>query len=62
MRAGELTSEGDRAFHASLTAQDGEIGYKDDREIIAMMQAAGLDLVRVVEMPANNLALVARRP
>ena len=62
MRTGELTSEGDRTFHASLTAQDGEIGYKDDGEIIAMMQAAGLDLVRVVEMPANNLALVARRP
>lgn len=62
MRAGELTSEGDRTFHASLTAQDPEIGYKDDFDTMDMMQAAGLEMAQVMEMPANNLALVARKP
>jgi len=62
MRAGELTSEGDARFHATLTAQDPEIGYKDDFDTIDLMQDAGMELVQVLEMPANNLALVAEKP
>ncbi|TMV09975.1 DUF938 domain-containing protein [Ruegeria sediminis] len=62
MRGGELTSEGDARFHATLTAQDPEIGYKDDFDTIDLMQAAGLDMVEIVEMPANNLALIAEKP
>ncbi len=62
MRAGELTSEGDRRFHAALVAEDPRIGYKDDRDIMELMQAAGLEIAGAVEMPANNLALVAERP
>ena len=61
MRAGELISEGDRAFHASLTAHDPETGYKDDFDVIDWLHAAGLDLLQAVEMPANNLALVSRK-
>ena len=60
MRAGELTSPGDRAFHADLIAADPAIGYKDDFDTLDMMVAAGLEIAEVVEMPANNLALVAR--
>ncbi|WP_412507795.1 DUF938 domain-containing protein [Roseovarius sp. SYSU LYC5161] len=62
LRDGEATSEGDAAFDASLRAQDPAIGYKDDFEVIDWLHAAGLELAEVVEMPANNLALVARRP
>lgn len=62
LRAGELTSAGDAAFHASLVESDPEIGYKDDFDTMDLIQAAGLEMLRVVEMPANNLALVARRP
>ncbi len=62
MRAEELTSEGDRAFHASLIAHDPEIGYKDDFDTIDWIQNAGLDMTDVIEMPANNLALVAQKP
>ena len=61
MRAGELTSEGDRAFHARLTAADPEIGYKDDFDTLDMIVAAGLAPRAVIEMPANNLGLVAGR-
>lgn len=61
-RSGELTSAGDAAFHASLVAADPEIGYKDDRDIKDWIRGAGLDLIATVEMPANNLALVAEKP
>lgn len=62
MRAGELTSDGDRAFHAALIAEDPAIGYKDDFDVIDLIREAGLELVEAVEMPANNLALVGMRP
>ncbi|MDG1128508.1 MAG: DUF938 domain-containing protein [Paracoccaceae bacterium] len=62
LRDGETTSDGDRTFHASLRAKDPEIGYKDDWDVIDWIHANWLDLVQVVEMPANNMAFVARRP
>lgn len=62
MRGGDLTSDGDASFHASLTAADPEIGYKDDFDTLDMMQQTGLTIVDVVEMPANNLALIAEKP
>ncbi|NDW48085.1 DUF938 domain-containing protein [Ruegeria sp. PrR005] len=62
MRAGELTSEGDARFHAALTAEDPEVGYKDDFDTMDLMQGAGLEMTEVVEMPANNLALIAEKP
>jgi len=61
MRSGELTSDGDAGFHASLRAKDPDIGYKDDFDIIDTLQNAGLTLVEVNEMRANNLSFVARR-
>ncbi|MHA6264847.1 DUF938 domain-containing protein [Arenibacterium sp. CAU 1754] len=61
-RAGELTSDSDKSFDTSLRAQDPEIGYKDDFDTMDMMQEAGLEMALVVEMPANNLSLVARKP
>lgn len=62
LRDGDATSDGDASFHASLTAQDPEIGYKDDFDVIDWLHEAWLELVDVVEMPANNLALIAKRP
>ena len=62
LRDGQTTSDGDTAFHASLRAQDPEIGYKDDWDVIDWIHANWLDLVQLVEMPATNLAFVARRP
>ena len=62
LRDGETTSEGDTAFHGSLRAQDPDIGYKDDWDVIDWLHTNWLELIQVVEMPANNLAFVARRP
>ena len=61
-RGGELTSEGDQRFHASLSAHDPEIGYKDDFDVMDLLQETGLDMEHALEMPANNLALVAKKP
>lgn len=62
LRDGETTSEGDAQFHAALTAQDSEIGYKDDWDVIEWIHQNFLDLVQVIEMPANNMGFVARKP
>lgn len=61
-RDGALTSDGDRAFDASLRAQDPAIGYKEVAEVESWASDAGLAPVERVEMPANNLMLVFRRP
>lgn len=61
MRAGELTSDGDRAFQASLLAQDPEIGYKDDFDTLDMLLDVGLASIAIIEMPANNLALISEK-
>ena len=61
MRAGELTSPGDASFHAQLATQNPAIGYKDDFELIDLMGLHGLQLVGVVEMPANNLLFVTQK-
>ena len=62
LRDGQTTSEGDASFHASLATQDPEIGYKDDWDVIEWIHQNWLELVQVVEMPANNLAFIARKP
>ena len=62
LRDGQTTSEGDASFNASLTAQDPEIGYKDDWDVIEWIHQNWLELVQVIEMPANNLAFIARKP
>lgn len=61
MRAGQLTSTGDQNFHAALSQQDPDIGYKDDADILDLLRRVQLNLIGAVEMPANNLAFVAER-
>ncbi|MDG2341158.1 MAG: DUF938 domain-containing protein [Paracoccaceae bacterium] len=59
MRAGELTSDGDDRFHNSLVAHNNELGYKDDFDMLDWIESAGLMPEEIVEMPANNLSLIA---
>ncbi len=58
---GAFRSDGDAAFHASLNAQNADIGYKDLEWMEAELAATGLSLASVYEMPANNLAVVGRK-
>ena len=61
MRNGELTSEGDRNFHISLTQTDPDIGYKDDLDMLTLFSKSGLSCKEKVQMPANNLAFVLKK-
>ena len=61
MRGGELTSDGDKRFHEELIAADPQIGYKDDFDITDMIHSSGMELVDLIDMPANNLAFIARK-
>lgn len=58
---GRFRSDGDAAFHASLSTQNAAIGYKDLEWMQAELALNGLALAEVYEMPANNLAVVARK-
>lgn len=58
---GLFRSESDQAFHASLIAHDPSIGYKDLEQVEAWAGEAGLTRAALVEMPANNLALVMQQ-
>jgi len=62
LRDGKTTSKGDARFHVSLREQDPDIGYKNDWDVIDWLQQTCLELLQVVEMPANNLAFIAKRP
>lgn len=61
-RGGEFISESDREFHQSLITQDPEIGYKSVQQIQNWQKEAGLQSLEPINMPANNLMLIARRP
>lgn len=62
-KRGEIfASEGDEKFHQSLRSQDVEIGYKSFEQIQEWQKMAGLLLLASVEMPANNLMLIAQKP
>lgn len=60
-RDGALTSDGDRRFDAELRAADHSIGYKNDAAVMGWLTSAGAADVATREMPANNLALIARK-
>ncbi|MGC9369845.1 MAG: DUF938 domain-containing protein [Paracoccaceae bacterium] len=60
-RAQGFASEGDANFDARLREQDPEIGYKSVNEVTGWLRAAGLQDIRTVEMPANNLTFLARK-
>lgn len=62
LRDGETISEGDARFNSALRDQDPSIGYKDDWDVIDWIHENWLELVQVIEMPANNLCFIARKP
>jgi len=61
-RGSGFASEADEKFHQSLQAKDPEIGYKSFQDIQAFQSRCGLLTDAPVDMPANNLMLVARKP
>lgn len=60
-RGGSFSSDGDRAFHAHLTAQERTIGLKDIHRVVDYLRDECRHDSIVIPMPANNLAVVSRR-
>ena len=62
LRGTRFASAGDKRFHESLTAQDADIGYKPFQWVQSTLRNAGLHPEPPIDMPANNLLLVAKLP
>lgn len=60
-REGVVTAPGNERFDAELRAHDATWGLRRVEDVAGTAGAAGLDLVEIVEMPANNLCLILRR-
>ena len=58
---GRHTAESNDAFDKSLREGNPEWGVRDVEAVEQLAERAGLSLVEIAEMPANNLTLVFRR-
>jgi len=62
-RGGKHTAVSNAVFDSSLRDNNSEWGVRDVEAVEQLAAAAGLALIEIAEMPANNLVLVfARRP
>jgi hypothetical protein len=60
-RAGKHTAISNAVFDSSLREKDPKWGVRDIEDLEKLAAGAGLQLIEVVEMPANNLTLVFER-
>jgi Protein of unknown function (DUF938) len=61
-RGGKHTAVSNAVFDSSLRANNPEWGVRDIEALQALADNAGLLLIEIAEMPANNLTLVFERP
>jgi Protein of unknown function (DUF938) len=61
-RAGRHTAPSNGAFDANLRAQNPDWGVRDLEAVVAAAETRGFALSEIVDMPANNLSVVLRRP
>ncbi|MCH8686302.1 class I SAM-dependent methyltransferase [Sphingosinicellaceae bacterium A1X5R2] len=60
-RGGQHTAPSNAEFDASLQARNPAWGVRNLEDVLDLAARHGLDLVEVVEMPANNLSVILRR-
>jgi hypothetical protein len=60
-RAGRPLEPSNAAFDESLKARDPRWGLRELEAVAECAEASGLNLARVVEMPANNLTVIFRK-
>lgn len=58
---GRFSSESNEQFDQSLRARAPQMGIRDQSAVDALAQAAGLQLIAAILMPANNRCLVWQR-
>jgi Protein of unknown function (DUF938) len=61
-RGGTHTAMSNAVFDSSLRDRNAEWGVRDIEALEKLAASAGLALIEIAEMPANNLILVFRRP
>jgi SAM-dependent methyltransferase len=61
-RGGEYTAPSNAAFDSSLRDRNAEWGVRDIEDLEKLASTAGLTLIEIAEMPANNLIPVFGRP
>jgi hypothetical protein len=61
-RDGVHTAPSNESFDENLRAQDPSWGVRNLDDVIGAAEKAGLVLLKVVEMPANNLSVVFKKP
>lgn len=62
LRREVTTAPSNLAFDQGLRAQNPDWGVRQLEEVVAQAEKLGLVLERVVEMPANNLSVILRKP
>jgi hypothetical protein len=62
IETGVETAPSNLAFDGNLRAQNPDWGLRDLTEVTTLAAAHGLRLDQRIEMPANNLSLVFRKP
>ena len=60
-RGGKHTADSNAAFDASLRQGNPEWGVRDIDDVEKLADRAGLSLIEIAAMPANNFTLVLRR-
>ena len=60
-RSGHHTAPSNEAFDRNLRSRNPDWGVRDVEAVIAEAASRSIDLVEIVEMPANNLSVVLRR-
>jgi hypothetical protein len=60
-RQGVPTAPSNEAFDENLRSRDRRWGLRDLETVVALANAHGLELEKVIEMPANNLAVIFRK-
>ena len=61
-RDGEATAPSNLDFDRSLKSRDPAWGVRERTEVEALFEQAGLMREAGIEMPANNLSLLFRKP
>jgi hypothetical protein len=61
LRDGVETAPSNLAFDQSLKDRDPDWGLRDLSAVTALAAGQGLELERVIEMPANNLSVIFRK-
>ena len=61
-RGGAHTTESNERFDESLSRQDSSWGLRDLNDVVKAAADYGLVFEKTVEMPANNLSVIFRKP